>query len=153
MLASITALTISALAVYGLATCKTKDENVRIINLLLKENLKQGKGESIVYPYVSSYTDDTYFIELPTGFEFKQLENLKGKIENALRERVSITNDNFTYSIKIEKEKVETPTNVPFSLIDMKKEKIKVAVGVNGDELVYLDFTKAFTTVKVSVDN
>lgn len=142
MLASITALTISALTLYALATYKPKDERVVVINSLLKENLKQVKGENTVYPYIRSHTDDTYLIELPTGFEFKQLENLKGKLENGLKEYVSITNDNFTYIIKIE-EQVETPTNIPFKLIDTKNGELKVAVGMSKNDLVYLNFQKA----------
>lgn len=112
------------------------NEEKDLINLILKESL--GKDE--VYPYVKEYRGNSYYIELPFSFEFAQLQKLQGKIENAIKKRVSITNNDFNYCIKVVDE-VKTAHLVPFQLIDTKKEKgIKLAIGMTGNDLVYLNF-------------
>lgn len=117
-----------------------QDDNVKVINELLKTNLTLKSGEKEIYPFIKSHSDGVYTVELQQGFEFAQLEKLKGKIENAIKRTVSIHNDNFIYTIKLE-EITETPSLVPFELVKVKEEEgVKLAVGRSGNELVYLDF-------------
>lgn len=117
-----------------------KDDNVELINSVLKSNLSIKEKDKEIHPYVKSCNNGSYIIELQKGFDFKQLEKLQGKIENAIKCNVSINNDDFIYSIKME-EKVGTPTLVPFKLVDTKtKDGVKLAIGMCGDEMVYIDF-------------
>ena len=107
-----------------------------LINSILKDNLnKDGK-----YAYIKHCEGESYYIELPFGFEFGQLQKMQGKIENAIKRRVLIINEDFNYCIRIVEE-VKTETLIPFQLVDTKeKEGIKLAIGMTGNELVYVDF-------------
>lgn len=122
---------------------KNKNKDVEIINNLLKQKLIIKNKEIEVYPYVKSYfknKKEVFIIDLPIGFEFKQLVDLKGIIENAIKKPVIIQKDNFNYSIIVSNE-TEIPKVVPFKLIDTTQEKgIKIAIGTTGEEIVYLDF-------------
>lgn len=120
---------------------RKKDNNVSIINSILKSNLKIKNGDKEIYPYVRVVKDNSYIVELPKGFDFSQLQKLQGKIENAIRHNVAISNDDFVYAIELLERAVETPQLVPFQLANTKKEKgVRLAVGVCGDEVVYIDF-------------
>ncbi len=118
-----------------------KDDNIELINSVLKSNLSIKEKDKEIHPYVKSCKGNgTYIVELQKGFDFTQLEKLRGKIENAIKCNVSINNDDFIYSIKMEKA-VETPTLVPFKLVYTKaKDGVKLAIGVRGDEIIYIDF-------------
>ncbi|MDB8545801.1 FtsK/SpoIIIE domain-containing protein [Turicibacter sanguinis] len=81
-------------------------------------------------------------VELNNGSSFKDLENLKGSIENTLKSEVEVSNDNFNYFIR-KKERKVIPSNIPFKLIDTSSEKgFRIAIGVGGDGIIYLDFAK-----------
>lgn len=119
---------------------KKKDNNVSIINSILNSNLKIKNGDKEIYPYIISVKDNSYTVELPNGFDFLQLQKLQGKIENAIKSNVSINNDDFIYTIEV-LSGVETPQLVPFQLVSTKDKKgVRLAVGVCGDETVYIDF-------------
>ena len=81
-----------------------------------------------------------YEIEIYSGYSFKDLIDLKGKIENFLKREVLITNENFRYFIRPIVEK-NIPTLVPFQVINTQKETgLKVAVAIGSGKMIYLDF-------------
>ena len=79
----------------------------------------------------------TYGIELNHGSSFKDLENLKGKIENIVKSEVDIINNNFNYYIQLKETSKELPSNLPFYAFDTKdRQGLQVAVALsvqNGD--------------------
>ena len=134
-------------ALYGLGYLlwgEKKDATCKIINEVLQQKLKIKNDDSIIFPSVESYNSDSkcYFIDLPSGFEFKQLLDLKGFLENALKSEIKINNENFRYSIQLVERKA-IPTLIPFKIIDTKQEKgLKVAVAIGAEGIVYFDFAK-----------
>ena len=81
-----------------------------------------------------------YEIEIYSGYSFKDLQDLKGKIENFLKREVMISNENFRYFIKPIVEK-NIPTVVPFEVINTQKETgLKVAIAIGSEKIIYLDF-------------
>ena len=82
-----------------------------------------------------------YEIEIDNGYSFKDLIDLKGKIENFLKREVLITNENFRYFIKPIVEK-NIPTVVPFQIINTKETGFKVAVAIGSGKMIYLDFMR-----------
>lgn len=121
-----------------------KDTACKIINEVLQQKLKIKNDDSIIFPSVESYNSDSkcYFIDLPSGFEFKQLLDLKGVLENALKSEIKINNENFRYSIQLVERKA-IPTLIPFKIIETKQEKgLKVAVATGAEGIIYLDFAK-----------
>ena len=82
-----------------------------------------------------------YEIEIYNGYSFKDLQDVKGKIENFLKREVLITNENFRYFIKPVVER-NIPTLVPFEIINTQTTGVKVAIAKTSDKLVYLDFVK-----------
>ncbi len=134
-------------ALYGLGYLlwgEKKDATCKIINEVLQQKLKIKNDDSIIFPSVESYNSDSkcYFIDLPSGFEFKQLLDLKGVLENALKSEIKIKNENFRYSIQLVERKA-IPTLIPFKIIDTKQEKgLKVAVATGAEGIIYFDFAK-----------
>ena len=140
---AISLATLAIASVFGSMILSLKETEVDVINKILKSNLCIKVGNKEVYPYIYSTQSEKYFVELPKGFEFSQLEKLKGKIENAIKKNILISNDNFTYSIKII-ENSEAPTLAPFQLVDTESEKgIKLGIGEGKNGIIYLDFNKA----------
>ena len=89
----------------------------------------------------------TYGVELKHGSSFKDLENLKGKIENIVKSEVNIINNNFNYYIQLKETSKELPTNLPFYAFDTKdRQGLQVAVGLsvqNGDfNILAIDFVE-----------
>ena len=82
-----------------------------------------------------------YEIEIFNGYSFKDLQDVKGKIENFLKREVLITNENFRYFIKPVVER-NIPALVPFEIINTQTTGVKVAIAKTSDKLVYLDFVK-----------
>lgn len=131
---------------FGVAACllkEKKDERVAIINSILELNLnlKLNDNETI-YPFVKSYNGDSFHIELPQGFEFAQLQKIQGKIENALKQRVVITDKDFNYVIEIKEKEEPLPKLIPFKLIDTSSSGVKIAIGQGKSGLIYLEFNK-----------
>ena len=87
-----------------------------------------------------------YEIEIYSGYSFKDLQDLKGKIENFLKREVLITNENFRYFIKPIVEK-NIPTVVPFQIINTKETGLKVAVAIGSGKIIYLDFVRMTHTL------
>lgn len=132
---------------FGVAACilkEKKDERVAIINSILELNLnlKLNDNETI-HPFMKSSNGDSFHIELPRGFEFAQLQKLQGKIENALKQRVVITDKDFNYMIEVKEEEEPLPQNIPFQLVDTdSKNGVKIAIGQGKSGLIYLEFDK-----------
>ena len=83
-----------------------------------------------------------YEIEIYNGYSFKDLQDVKGKIENFLKREVLITNENFSYFIKPIVEK-NIPTVVPFEVISTQNATgLKVAVAIGSGKIIYLDFMR-----------
>ena len=81
-----------------------------------------------------------YEIEIFNGYSFKDLQDVKGKIENFLKREVLITNENFKYYIKPVIQK-DIPTLVPFQIFNTQKETgLKVAIAIGSEKMIYLDF-------------
>ena len=109
------------------------EKRVKIVNQVLS-----GKG------YVKSYNskEKFYVVGLSVGSSFKDLENLKGALENVLKSDVEITNNNFQYCIKPVTKKV-IPSLIPFKLFATSHEiGMKVAVAMGSEGVIYLDLTK-----------
>lgn len=117
------------------------DENVAVINRILKSNLSiKGDDDKTIHAFVKSYKFGEYVIELPEGFDFGQLEKVKGKLENALKRNILISNNNFNYLIEFQKES-SIPSVAPFQLINTKSQNgLKVAVGMGEKDIVCIDF-------------
>ena len=99
--------------------------------------------------YVKFYDSksNTYGIELNNGSSFKALEDLKGKIENVVKNEVEIINDNFSYFIRLVEKKLELPTNIPFNPVLTKvlnglKLSAGIFVNANQYENFIIDFMK-----------
>ena len=83
-----------------------------------------------------------YGIEIYNGYSFKDLQDLKGKIENFLKYEVEIVNENFRYFIRPIVEK-DIPTLVPFEIINTQElAGLKVAVAKSDEGNIFLDFYK-----------
>lgn len=140
-------LLIAGAVIFGIVAClfkeEKKDERVAVINSILELNLnlKLNDNETI-HPFVKSYGGDSFYIELPQGFEFAQLSKLQGKIENALKQRVVITDKDFNYVIKIKEDEEPLPQNIPFRLVETGTNGIKIAIGQEKSGLIYLEFNK-----------
>lgn len=140
---AISLATLAIASVFGSMILALTEAEVDVINKILKSNLCIKVGNKEIYPYICSSKKGTYFIELPKGFEFSQLEKLQGKLENAIKRNILISNDNFTYSIQVV-EHSEAPTLAPFQLIDTESKKgIKLGIGEGKNGIIYLDFNKA----------
>ena len=101
--------------------------------------------EGIGYIKFHDRKTKTYGIGLNNGKSFKDLQDLKGKIENIVKSEVEIINNNFNYFIKLKEETKKLPSSIPFDKVitnDRPGMQVAVAIGVeNGDfKGITLDF-------------
>ena len=106
-----------------------------LINAILKENVAKNN----THAFIKSVRENVYFIDLPVGLEFSQLQKAQGKIENAIQKQVVIENNNFTYTIEVV-EPVPIPTLAPFEFVKSNdSDGLELAIGTNGKKTICLN--------------
>ncbi|WP_195455070.1 FtsK/SpoIIIE domain-containing protein [Turicibacter sanguinis] len=152
LIQSVSICTIVAGGLVGLVTSKTKkkDDNKelqdkidRVDEALKSTNLKITKDDTDLFVTATSIsvnpTQERYNLVIPYGLSFDSLLKKQDVIENVLKCKVKLVNQNYNYSLIIEDE-VKLKDKYPFEIIKINNQELQVVIGMtrNGPLIVNL---------------
>lgn len=123
-----------------------KEKIDRVNEALRTTDLKVKNGESEIFITATNVNVkdnvQTYELTIPNGLSFNALLKQQHILENVLKKKIRLTNNNFKYFLTIEKEK-KLKAKYPFEVVKVKnKSELFITIGMTAEKPLTFNMSK-----------